>query len=50
MEDLDLWIYFLSHPKLLYQKLEYLLKKPDDNDDQIFTDGSSLIGMWYLVE
>ena len=48
--DLNLWIHFLSHPELLYQKLEYLLKNPDDNDDQIATDASGVEGaggVWF---
>ena len=48
--DIDLWIYFLSNPEYLYQKLEYLLKNPDDNDDQIATDASGVEGaggIWF---
>ena len=48
--DIDLWIHFLSNPELLYQKLEYLVKNPDDNDDQIATDASGVEGaggVWF---
>ena len=49
-EELDIWIDLVSDPKKLYQKLEYLLKKPDDNDENIATDASGTEGaggIWF---
>ena len=43
--DIDLWLFFLSNPKLLHQKLTYLLKNPDDNDERIATDASGIEGV-----
>ena len=49
-DELDLWINLLANPDKLYQKLEYLLKKPDDGDENIATDASGkegVGGIWF---
>ena len=49
-EEIDFWIELVVNQQKLIQKLEYLLKKPDDNDDQIATDASGTIGaggIWF---